>query len=209
MNTMSEILTARQQQVLDFIQAHQRRHGVSPSLREIQAHFGLASPFGVQRHVAALEKKGALHRLAGKARGLLHPAHHPGRALLRIPLYGVIPAGRPTDAEQHSDSHISIDAASLGLRPDARLFALRVRGDSMIGANIVEDDLVFLTPREPRPRDIVAALIDGESTLKRFLLQHGRPFLRAENSRYPDLLPAAELIIQGVMVGLLRRQPAA
>jgi repressor LexA len=74
----------------------------------------------------------------------------------------------------------------------------------MIGANIVEDDIVFLTPREPRPRDIVAALIDGESTLKRFLIQRGRAFLRAENPRYPDLLPAMELVIQGVMVGLLR-----
>jgi repressor LexA len=198
-------LTDRQQQVLDFIQAHQRQHGVAPSLREIQAHFGLASPFGIQRHIAALTKKGALHRLAGKARGLLHPAHHPGKnALVRIPLYGVIPAGLPTAAEQEPDSYVSVDAASLGVRPSARLFALRVRGDSMAGASIVENDIVFLTPREPRPREIVAALIDGESTLKRFLVQRGRPLLRAENPRYPDLLPAAELIIQGVMVGLLR-----
>ena len=202
--TENSALTARQQQVLDYIQTHQRQHGVAPSLREIQAHFGLASPFGIQRHIAALTKKGALQRLAGKARGLLHPAHHPGTALVRIPLYGVIPAGLPTTAEQEPDSFVSVDAASLGVRPSAKLFALRVRGDSMLGANIVENDVVFLTPREPRPRDIVAALIDGESTLKRFLVQRGRPFLRAENPRYPDLLPATELIIQGVMVGLLR-----
>jgi repressor LexA len=197
-------LTARQQQVLDFIHAHQRETGVSPSLREIQAHFGLASPFGVQRHVDALIEKGALQRLAGKARGLLHPAHHPGSALVNIPVFGVIPAGLPTDAVQEADTHISVDAASLGVRANAKLFALRVRGDSMIGANIVENDVVFLSPREPRPLDIVAALIDGESTLKRFLLQRGRAFLRAENPRYPDLIPSTELIIQGVMVGLLR-----
>ncbi|MBI5771029.1 MAG: repressor LexA [Verrucomicrobia bacterium] len=198
-------LTARQQQVLDFIQVHQRQHGVAPSLREIQAHFGLASPFGIQRHIAALTKKGALHRLAGKARGLLHPAHHPGKnPLVRIPLYGVIPAGLPTAAEQEPDSYVSVDAASLGVRANARLFALRVRGDSMIGANIADHDIVFLTPREPHPGDIVAALIDGESTLKRFLIQRSRAFLRAENPRYPDLLPATELIIQGVMIGLLR-----
>jgi repressor LexA len=201
---MPPALTARQQQVLDFIQAHQRQHGVSPSLREIQAHFGFASPFAVQRHVDALTKKGALHRLAGKARGLLHPAHHPGTALVRIPLYGVIPAGLPTDAEQEPDSYVSVDAASLGVRPATKLFALRVRGDSMTGASILDRDIVFLTPREPRVHDIVAALIDGESTLKRFLVQRGRPFLRAENPRYPDLLPATELVIQGVMVGLLR-----
>lgn len=197
-------LTTRQQQVLDFIHAHQRQQGVSPSLREIQAHFGFASPFAVQRHVDALTAKGALQRLAGKARGLLHPAYHPGSALVSIPLYGVIPAGLPTDAEQQVDSHISVDAASFGVRANTKLFALRVRGDSMIGANIIENDIVFLTPREPRPRDIVAALIDGESTLKRFLMQRGHAFLRAENPRYPDLLPVSELAIQGVMVGLLR-----
>ena len=197
-------LTERQQQVLDYIHAHQRQQGVAPSLREIQAHFGFASPFAVQRHVDALTAKGALRRLPGKARGLL-PQSHPRRGVLaEIPLYGSIPAGLPTAAEQEPDSYISVDTTSLGVRANTPLFALRVRGDSMIGASILEGDTVFLTPREPRPRDIVAALIDGESTLKRFLLHRGHAFLRAENPRYPDLLPVAELVIQGVMVGLLR-----
>jgi repressor LexA len=201
---MSDPLTERQQQVLDFIHSHHRQHGVSPSLREIQAHFGLASPFGIQRHVDALTQKGALRRLDGKARGLL-PQSHPRRgALAEIPLYGTIPAGSPTAAEQEPDSYVSVDTISLGVRPNTKLFALRVRGDSMVNASILDGDVVFLTPREPRPLDIVAALIDGESTLKRFLVQRGRAFLRAENPRYDDLLPATELIIQGVMVGLLR-----
>jgi repressor LexA len=184
LNTMSEPLTDRQQQVLDFVQAYHRQHGVSPSIRDIQAHFGLASPFGVQRHLDALTEKGALRRLDGKARGLLPQSQ----------------------AEQEPDSYISVDTVSLGVRPNAKLFALRVRGDSMIDANIVDRDIVFLTPREPRPQDIVAALIDGESTLKRYLVQRGRPFLRAENPRYADLLPVNELVIQGVMIGLLRTQ---
>ncbi len=206
LNTMSEPLTDRQQQVLDFIHAYHRQHGVAPSHREIQAHFGLASPFGIKRHVDALTEKGALRRLEGKARGLL-PQSHPRRgALAEIPLYGTIPAGLPVEAEQEPDSFISVDTVSLGVRPNTRLFALRVRGDSMVNASILDGDTVFLTPREPRPQDIVAALIDGESTLKRFLMQRGRAFLRAENPRYPDLLPAEELIIQGVMIGLLRRQ---
>jgi repressor LexA len=201
---MSEPLTERQQQVLDFVQAHHRQHGVAPSIREIQAHFGLASPFGIQRHLDALTEKGVLRRLEGKARGLL-PQSHPRRgALAEIPLYGTIPAGLPVEAEQEPDSYISVDTATLGVRPNAKLFALRVRGDSMINANIVERDIVFLTPREPRPNEIVAALIDGESTLKRYLVQRGKPFLRAENPRYADLLPANELVIQGVMIGLLR-----
>jgi repressor LexA len=177
---------------------------VSPSIREIQAHFGLASPFGIQRHLDALTEKGALRRLEGKARGIL-PQSHPRRGgLAEIPLFGIIPAGLPVEAEQEPDSYISVDTATLGVRPNAKLFALRVRGDSMIEANIVDRDIVFLTPREPRPQDIVAALIDGESTLKRYLVQRGRPFLRAENPRYADLLPANELVIQGVMIGLLR-----
>lgn len=202
---MPELLTARQQQVLDFIHAHHRQHGVSPSLREIQAHFGLASPFGIQRHVNALTEKGALRRLDGKARGLL-PQSHPRRgALAEIPLFGTIPAGYGVETQvTEPESHISLDTASLGVRPTTKLFALKVRGDSMIEANICDGDTVFLTPREPRPADIVAALIDGESTLKRYLVQRGRPFLRAENPRYPDLLPVNELVIQGVMVGLLR-----
>jgi repressor LexA len=202
---MPDTLTDRQQQVLDFIHGHQRQHGVAPSIREIQAHFGLASPFGIQRHLEALTAKGALRRLDGKARGLL-PASHPRQgALAEIPLYGTIPAGLPTAVEQQPDSYVSVDTASLGVRANTKLFALRVRGDSMTGASILDGDTVFLTPREPQTRDIVAALIDGESTLKRFLVQRGRPFLRAENPRYPDLIPAAELVIQGVMIGLLRR----
>lgn len=201
---MNEPLTDRQQQVLDFIHAHQRQHGVSPSLREIQAHFGLASPFGIKRHVDALTAKGALRRLDGVARGLLPPSHPRRGALAEIPLFGTIPAGSPTAAEQEPDSYISVDTATLGVRANARLFALRVRGDSMIDASILDRDIVFLAARDPRPREIVAALIDGESTLKRYLVEHGRPFLRAENPRYPDLIPAQELVIQGVMVGLLR-----
>lgn len=201
-----EPLTDRQRDVLEFIHAHHRQQGVAPSLREIQAHFGFASPFAVQRHVDALTTKGALRKLEGKARGLL-PSGQPRRgALAEIPLYGTIPAGLPTATEQEPDSYISVDTQSLGVRPNAKLFALKVRGDSMVEASILDGDVVFLTPREPHPRDIVAALIDGESTLKRFLVQRGRPFLRAENPRYPDLLPANELVIQGVMVGLLRTQ---
>lgn len=201
-------LTAKQRAVLEFVHAHQRQHGHYPSLREICAHFGFASPFAATRHLRALETKGALERIAGKARAFVAQPQRRRAALLDIPLYGSIPAGLPVAAEQEPDSYVSVDAASLGLRSTSRLFALRVRGDSMQGASILDGDCVFLTPREPRPGDIVAALLDGESTLKRYLIQRGRPFLRAENPKYPDLLPATELLIQGVMVGLLRRHSA-
>jgi repressor LexA len=204
MNTM---LTSKQQAVLAYVQAHHRQHGHHPTLREIQAHFGFASPFSVTRHLQALQKKGVLRRIAGKARAFIEPGHKPRRPVMEIPIYGVIPAGLPNANEQDPDGFITFASATFGLADNARLFALRVRGNSMIGANILDGDTVFLTQREPRPRDIVAALIDGESTLKRFLVQRGQPFLRAENPAYPDLVPAAELVIQGVMVGLLRTQP--
>lgn len=75
----------------------------------------------------------------------------------------------------------------------------------MIDAHICHGDTVILEVREPRKGDIVAALIDGETTLKRYLVENGKPFLRAENADFPDLIPARELVIQGVLVGLLRK----
>jgi repressor LexA len=84
---------------------------------------------------------------------------------------------------------------------------LRVQGDSMIGAHIIDGDIVILEDsKEVQNGDIVAALIDGETTLKRYVMEHGRPYLKAENPRYPNLIPARELKIQGVMVSLVRKQ---
>jgi repressor LexA len=84
---------------------------------------------------------------------------------------------------------------------------LQVRGDSMIGKHIMEGDYaVFEHGMTPRPGDVVAALIDNESTLKTFVIEQGKPGLRAENPRYPQLLPASELVIQGVMIALIRKR---
>jgi repressor LexA len=124
--------------------------------------------------------------------------------LVLIPLVGIIPAGYPSDQEQQSDRCVSIDEDTLQLPKNARTFALEVHGDSMIDAHIVAGDVVIMELRDPTHRDIVAALIDGETTLKRFLVHKGKPFLRAENSKYPDLIPADELVIQGVFRALLR-----
>jgi len=82
---------------------------------------------------------------------------------------------------------------------------LKVRGDSMIGAGIHDGDLAVLEFKEPRHSDVVAALIDGETTLKRYVYSHGRPFLKAENPQFPNLMPVRELVIQGVMVALIRK----
>ncbi len=101
----------------------------------------------------------------------------------------------------------SLDARSANISKNGRIFALRVRGDSMIGAHIVDGDIVILEDRKDvQNDDIVAGLIDGETTLKRYVVEHGRPYLKAENPRYPDLMPARELRIQGIMVSLVRKQ---
>jgi repressor LexA len=102
---------------------------------------------------------------------------------------------------------VSLDKGSANISKNRGTFALRVRGDSMIGAHIVDGDIVILEDsKEVQNGDIVAALIDGETTLKRYGVEHGRPYLKADNPRYPDLIPARELKIQGVMVSLLRKQ---
>ena len=174
-----------------------------PSLRQIQGHLKFASSHAAHKQLQALEKKGAIQRSGGAARSMTVTGMVPVN-LIHIPLLGMIPAGYPSDQEQQSDRCVSIDEDTLQLPKNARTFALEVRGDSMIDAHIVEGDVVIMELRDPTHRDIVAALIDGETTLKRFLVHKGKPFLRAENPRYPDLIPAHELVIQGVFRALLR-----
>lgn len=123
---------------------------------------------------------------------------------LRIPLVGSIPAGFPGPSDTGGNTCLNVDASVLHLPNNARTFALRVRGDSMVEAGIFDGDHLILEFREPQHGDIVAALIDGETTLKRYVVHQRRPYLKAENPRYPDLIPAQELVIQGVMVALLR-----
>jgi repressor LexA len=198
-------LTERQQELLDYLHAHQKSEGVMPSTRDIQKHFGFSSQTAAMSHLRALEKKGVIQRHPHKARAVVFPADLERGEIIDIPLYGSIAAGYAEMQQQQADGSISVDTATLGLGRNAKAFALKVRGDSMIGANICSGDVVILEVKEPRPRDIVAALIDGETTLKRYVVENGRPFLHAENPSFPDLIPAQELMIQGVMQTLIRR----
>lgn len=205
---MSEPLTTRQEEILAYLKETQRIEGYLPTTREIQNHFGFASQTAAMSHLRALERKGAILRKANKARAVAFPEDIDREEIVDIPIYGQIPAGMAQDAEPEQQGCVSIDIRSLGVRPTARTFALRVRGDSMINAHICDGDTVVLEFREPRSGDVVAALIDGETTLKRYVVRNRRPFLHAENPDYPDLIPARELVIQGVMVGLLRSHAA-
>ena len=199
------MLTERQKRVLDFIQREQRDKGLTPSTREIQSHFRFASQTSVMQYIAALERKGFLQRHAGKARALITPVQKV--RITDVPIYGQIPAGMSTLTEQTIEGHVSLDTRSANISKNRGTFALRVHGDSMIGAHIVDGDIVILEDsKEVHNGDIVAALIDGETTLKRYVMERGRPYLKAENPRYPNLIPARELKIQGVMVSLIRKQ---
>jgi repressor LexA len=206
-------LTEKQLQILHFIRGKQDSEGLAPTFREIARHFRFRSPNAALAHVQALRGKGFLKNLPGRARSLQvlglkkHPKWWTPNRMLSVPIYGSIPAGLPQDTSQEQESCVLIDVETLGIKPTARTFALKVRGDSMIGKCIVDGDIAIIEHGvEPRSGDVVAALIDGQVTLKTFVLQRGKPFLRAENPRYPNLIPQEELQIQGVMVGLIRKR---
>jgi repressor LexA len=201
-------LTKRQRQVLDFIQSARRSLEPTPTLREIAAHFGFKSSRASADHLDALKRKGFLESQPGKARSLrvTSPLAKLRSLIVDIPLFGSIPAGVPETRAQDAEGCISVDVETVGYKPTRNTFALRVTGDSMIGRHILNGDFVILEHGpEPRTGQIVAALIDGASTLKTFVVKGGKPYLRAENPKYPDLIPAQELMIQGVVKALIRR----
>lgn len=200
--------TPQQAAILEFIGSFREQTGSSPSQREIQEHFGFASRHSVPKHLAALQRKGLLERSAGRARSMAPVIDSSLSGLLRIPLLGAIPAGLPIDQTEETGQYIQVDAASLGLSRRAEVFGLEVRGDSMIDAHIVDGDLAILERKPASHRDIVAALIDGEVTLKRLIVEGRQRFLKAENAKYADLIPILELVIQGVLRTVIRTRPA-
>ncbi len=125
--------------------------------------------------------------------------------LKNMMVLGGIQAGIPVTEGARPDRLDQFDMDALRIPNNSRTFALKVRGQSMVNVGIYDGDIVIIEfNKEPRSGDIVAALIDGDSTLKRYVTKQGKAFLKAENARFPVLVPAQELVIQGVMVGLLR-----
>jgi repressor LexA len=202
-------LTKRQAEVLDFIREHQEREGYWPSVRDVQARFKFRSTNAVVGHLRALEAKGALVRVAGQARAFRvvrksrEPAVRRDAAVVDVPVFGSIAAGFPVNVDDAGEvDRIKVDAVTAHRVP----FALRVRGESMIDAGINDGDTVVVETRPPRDGEIVVALIDGQSTLKRFIRPpDGTPYLRSENQAFPVMHPVSELVIQGVATALVRR----
>lgn len=202
---MSTPLTEAQEAILAFMVRHQETHARPPSLREICEEFGFASSNAARKHVQALARRDLVTQTGDGRTWAANNAKEVQGYFFSVPVFGTIPAGLPADNAQLADETIRIDPAAFRLRSGKGLFALRVRGDSMIDAQIADGDIALLRQEPARPGQIVAALIDGESTLKRMVRERQRTVLRAENRRYRDLIPTESLTIQGVLVGVVGR----
>jgi repressor LexA len=204
-------LTKRQRQVLDFVHSTQRTEESTPTLREISAHFGFKSSRAAADHVAALKRKGYLESDSGKARSLriTSPLAKLRSRVVDIPLFGSIPAGPPQSREQEAEGCVTVDIETIGYKPSQsiqNLFAVRVTGDSMNGLHILDGDYVILEHGpDPRNGKVVAAYVDGKNTLKTFVQKGKKVYLKAENPKYSAIIPAEELMIQGVFKALIRR----
>jgi repressor LexA len=203
-------MTARQREVLGFIRSFTERHGAPPTVREIGERFGFTARAAFD-HLRALERKGMLHRRATDKRvsRTLVLAQRPGarRTVREVPVLGRIAAGAPIYAAENLEGTIPVSADWLE-RKGEDVFALRVRGESMIEAHIVDGDLVLVRPQpSAQPGDIVAALVDDEATVKRFGREGERVILKPE---HPTMKPIvvepgrADFRILGKVLGVMR-----
>ena len=197
-------LTERQTAILTFISRHCRDSGYPPTVREIGLAVGLASPSTVHAHLAKLESGGHIHRDPTKPRAMFvcadMEAEAPQRAqpaVAALPLIGSVAAGVPRLAEQDVEDWVT--------SPFEGDFMLRVTGDSMINAGILDGDLVVVA-RRPTANDgeIVVAQIEDEATVKRLRRVDGRVHLMPENDAYEPIIPD-EVTLVGVVVGVLRK----
>lgn len=202
---MSAILTEKQEAVLHFIEEYQMKNGSSPTLREMREYFGVHSDNSILKHLKALEEKEYIQK-DDTPRGikLLESVKaRLGTAELKLPLLGMVPAGNPVLSEEYVENWITM-SKDLVYKPKSS-FLLRVKGDSMVDAGICEDDIVIVCAAlEPKPFDIVVALVDNQSAVKRYMKNGARVYLKPENQRYENIYPENELCIQGVVTGLFR-----
>lgn len=221
-----ESLTDRQAAVLDFIENHIEETGYPPTIREIGDHLGIKSTNGVNDHLKALERKGYLERQTGKSRALKPLRRSDGSPVVEpesesanagrtsdaethsVPVVGRIAAGTPTEAIENTEQFLEIGPGLVGRNED--LFALQVEGDSMIEDGIFDGDYIFVRKQQTANNgEVVAAMVDGEATVKRFYREEGRIrlqpanesmepiYIRAEDGRAPQIL--------GRVVGVYRQ----
>ncbi len=202
---MAEKLTVRQRQILEFIKDEIRRKGYPPSVREIGQAVGLSSSSTVHGHLQSLEGKGYIRRDPTKPRAIevLDPDFRTARKpTVEVPLVGQVTAGEPILAVENIEDTIPLPVDFVGT---GKAFLLSVRGDSMIGAGILEGDYVVVRQQETAENgDIVVALLEDEVTVKRFYREKDHVRLVPENQFMEPIL-ARNVKILGKVIGLLRR----
>ncbi|MGA2762496.1 MAG: transcriptional repressor LexA [Spirochaetia bacterium] len=179
-------LTQRQREVFDFIREFIHRNRYPPTIREIAVNFRF-SVKGSYDHVKALEKKGYLrcHGNRSRAIEIIRDAEADKEEMASVPLLGSVAAGKPLFAEENLQGFVKVPAAALGASAH---FALKVKGDSMQDAGIMDGDTVVVAHQSSAENgDIVVAMVDDAVTLKRFFMEKNRVRLKAENSKYPSL----------------------
>ncbi len=205
---MFDELTDRQRAILACIRDHVQSHGYPPAVRDIGKAVGLSSSSTVHAHLARLEKMGLIRRDPSKPRALellgaepVEPQDVDGASML--PLVGRVPAGPPSLASEEVEEVVAVPAAAGGQKGE---FLLRVKGDSMINAGMLDGDLIVVH-QQPTARDgeiVVALLDDDEATVKRFFKEPDHIRLQPENDALEPII-VRDVQIAGVVVGLLRQ----
>lgn len=198
-------ITVRQRQVLDHIIQYISDYGYPPTLMELTNLLGASSRNTAVKHVHALAQKGYIHWEKNKARGLrvLDTRQRAIENEISLPLIGSVRAGSPMLAEENVERHIPIPRHFMPT-PGSH-FLLRVQGESMINAGILENDIVIVRSQsQANVGEIVVALIENEATVKRLARSQNKLYLKAENDRVPDIHPFGAWSIQGRVVALMR-----
>jgi repressor LexA len=199
------MLTDRAREILRFIQKSTRDKGYPPTIREIGEAFQISSTNGVRHHLTVLEKSGHLRRVGKISRGLMPVGvQESSPPRIGIPVLGRVAAGQPILAEESFDD--SLDPGQM-FGDVKGVFALRVRGDSMIGAGILESDYVIVRQQERATAgEIIVALLGDEATVKYFQPRRGSIELVAANEKYPPIVVTSEteFRILGAVIGVIR-----
>ncbi len=205
-------LTNRQEQILEFIKTHIEKSGFPPTISEIQKEFSFKSPNAVQDHIKAIERKGLIRRSPNKWRGLKVVGFTKNRneatqpSTVAVPLIGRVAAGAPILAEENIEGMISVDRSLV--HRATKLFALHVRGNSMINAAICDGDIVIAQQQSVADNgDIVIALLGNEATVKRFYQKKKEILLKPENDKMREIKVTAdtEFKILGKVVVTVRK----
>ena len=196
-------LTVRQKEILSFIADYLKKHSYPPTIREIAEHYSI-SVKGAHDHITALRKKGFLKQADKRPRtmGLTHAMPENTPELAEIPILGSVAAGVPILAEENFDGNILLHRSML--KKNKKYFALKVRGDSMSGAGILEGDMAIIEKhKEVQNGDIAVAVIDEAVTLKRFFRESTRIRLQPENPAYSPIY-SSDVKILGRLFTIIR-----